>query len=652
MIEHQLQRRGIADRRVMKAMRTVPREVFVNPGFEEFAYEDAPLAIDEGQTTSQPFIVALMIEKAGLEPGDKLLEVGTGSGYAAAVASRIAGRVYTVERHAGLADAARRRFQRLGYDNIEVHIGDGTRGWLKAAPFDAIIVTAGGPSVPQSLKEQLDLGGRLIIPVGDENEQRLLRIARTGADAFEEDDLGGVRFVPLVGAEGWTADHPLHTHAMDDGAIMEQSLPELIAAAAESLPEIEDPAFGALFDRFGGRRIVMLGEATHGTSEFYRARAAITRHLIDRHGFNIVAVEADWPDAAVIDRYIRQRPARDPSGIFRRFPSWMWRNAEFSAFVSWMREANDRQSEPDRRIAFHGLDLYNMSGSIATVLDYLDKTDPDAAAVARERYGCLTPWQNDPATYGRAALTSRYGECEEAVLQQCRDLLQRQLTDGAQNGDEFLDAAQSARLLASAERYYRIMYYGGRQAWNLRDSYMAETLEHLLDARGADAKAVVWAHNSHIGDARHTDMGLVHEEVSLGQLCRQRFEGETALIGFGTHDGQVAAASEWDGEMEIKTIAPSLSGSYERLCHESGKGRFLLDFERGQFLHDRLAEQRLERFIGVIYRPDTELTSHYMSASLPQQYDAFVWFDRTQPIKPLTRTSDTQGAPETFPFGL
>ncbi|AVA25609.1 protein-L-isoaspartate O-methyltransferase/erythromycin esterase domain-containing protein (plasmid) [Rhizobium sp. NXC24] len=651
MVEYQLQRRGITDRTVTKAMRTVPREVFVNPGFEEFAYEDTPLAIDEGQTISQPFIVALMIEKADIEPNDRVLEVGTGSGYAAAVMSRIARHVYTIERHAALAEEAKQRFQRLGYRNIEMRVADGSKGWPKAAPFDAIVVTAGGPSVPQSLKDQLDLGGRLIIPVGGESEQRLLRITRTGADIFEEDDLGGVRFVPLIGAEGWTAEHSLYTRARAEKPVKELSLPELIAKVAEDLPPIEDPAFGKLFDRYGDRRVVLLGEATHGTSEFYQARAAIARHLIEHHGFNIVAVEADWPDAAAVDRYIRQRSGQNTAEIFRRFPSWMWRNAEFSAFVAWMREFNGRKADLRQQTAFYGLDLYNMSGSVATVLKYLDKTDPDAAAVARERYGCLTPWQNDPATYGRAALTAGYKTCEEAVLQQCRDLLQHQLTEGA-DGDEFLDAAQSAKLLASAERYYRIMYYGGRHAWNLRDSYMAETLEHLLGARGPDAKAVVWAHNSHIGDARHSDMGTVHEEVNLGELCRQRFDGETALIGLGTHDGQVAASSDWDGEMEIKNIAPSLSDSYERLCHDSRKPNFLLDFDRDQILHDRLVEQRLERFIGAIYRPETERMSHYMFGSLSQQYDAFVWFDRTHPIKPLHRDSDTEGMPETFPFGL
>ncbi len=651
MVEHQLQRRGITDRNVTKAMRIVPREAFVSPGYEEFAYEDTPLAIEHGQTISQPFIVALMIEKADIEPNDKVLEIGTGSGYAAAVMSRIAGRVHTIERHAALAAEAKQRFDRLGYRNIEVHVGDGSRGWPKTAPFDAIVVAAGGPSVPQPLKEQLDLGGRLIMPVGDKREQRLLRITRTGATTFEEDDLGGVRFVPLIGVEGWTAEQSLYARAQDGKPVTELGLPEFIAMVAEDLPAIEDPAFGTLFDRYGDRRIVMLGEATHGTSEFYQARAAITRHLIEHHGFNIVAVEADWPDAAAVDRYIRQRSAQNTSDVFRRFPTWMWRNAEFSAFMAWMREANSRKADPRRQTAFYGLDLYNMRGSIATVLEYLDKTDADAAAIARERYGCLTPWQNDPATYGRAVLTAGYGKCEEAVLQQCRDMLQRQLTDSADAGEEFLDAAQSARLLASAERYYRIMYYGGRQAWNLRDSYMAETLGHLLDARGPNAKAIVWAHNSHIGDARHTDMGLVHEEVNLGELCRQRFEGETALIGFGTHDGQVAAASDWDGEMEIKDIAPSSIDSYERLCHDSRKPGFLLDFERDQALHDRLVEQRLERFIGVIYRPETERTSHYMFASLPQQYDAFVWFDHTHPVKPLTGAPKPEGTPETFPFG-
>ncbi|HEY7385697.1 MAG TPA: protein-L-isoaspartate(D-aspartate) O-methyltransferase [Beijerinckiaceae bacterium] len=656
MVDVQIARRGVRDRYVLDAMRRVPREDFVEPGFEEFAYEDGPLPIGEGQTISQPYIVALMIEAAEIKPGDSVLEVGAGSGYAAAVMSQIADRVHAIERHPSLADAARRRFEKLGYDNIELRAGDGTKGWPEAAPFDAVLVAAGGPQVPQPLKEQLAVGGRLVIPVGDDiHDQRLLKVTRRDRDDYVEEDLGAVRFVPLIGERGWSEDGRRSATNHLPGQSRGQTLPEMIAEAAEPLPDPDDAAFARLFDRFAGRRVVLLGEASHGTSEFYRARAAITRRLVAEHGFTIVAVEADWPDAAAVDRYVRHRPGPGPAEPpFQRFPTWMWRNTDIADLVHWMRRHNDQVVEAKARTGFYGLDLYNMRGSIAAVLAYLETVDPGAAAVARERYGCLTPWQREPSTYGRAVLTEGYRKCEQAVVEQCRDLLQRRLVYAAQDGDSFLDAAQNARLVASAERYYRIMYYGGPESWNLRDTHMFETLAHLLEARGPSSRAVVWAHNSHIGDARHTEMGIVREELNIGQLCRERFGDEAALIGFGTHAGTVAAASDWDGDMEVKRVRPSHRESYERLCHDAGVPRFLLDLakDRHPALRHRLLEPRLERFIGVIYRPETELMSHYADASLPQQFDAYVWFDETTAVTPLGREHAKAGVPDTYPFGL
>jgi erythromycin esterase-like protein len=432
------------------------------------------------------------------------------------------------------------------------------------------------------------------------------------------------------------------------------SLPQMIAVAAEPLPDFSDPAFGALFDRFAERRVVLLGEASHGTSEFYQARAAITRHLIAHHGFTIVGVEADWPDAARVDHYVRHR-AGERGGTekpFQRFPTWMWRNTDIQALIHWMHDHNGRIAAIEERAGFYGLDIYNMSGSIGAVLDYLDRVDPEAAAVARERYGCLTPWQSDPATYGRAALSRGYAQCEAAVIEQCQSLLRKELDYAQEGGDDFLDAAQNARLIASAERYYRIMYYGGAESWNLRDTHMFETLENLLEARGPDAKAIVWAHNSHIGDARHTDMGATRDELNIGQLCRERFGSGVALIGFGTHGGTVAAATDWDGDMEVKRVNPSRADSYERLFHDSGPSRFLLDLTPGrhEMLRRSLSEPRLERFIGVIYRPETELWSHYSQANIAEQFDAFVWFDETRAVTPLG-PEHHRGVPETYPFG-
>jgi protein-L-isoaspartate(D-aspartate) O-methyltransferase len=652
MVERQIAARGVRDPRVLEAMHQVPREVFVAPGFEEFAYEDSPLPIADGQTISQPYIVALMIAAAKVKPGDKVLEIGTGSGYGAAVLSRIAAKVYTIERHAALAETARQRFARLGYCNIEVRQADGTLGWPEAAPFDAIIVTAGGPEIPETLRQQLKVGGRLVIPIGViAREQQLVKVVRDGETEFHEEELGAVRFVPLVGEHGWPeqpSDSPVRTEPRVPAAPA-----DLLRGAAEPLPDLDDPAFGRLLDRLAGARVVLLGEATHGTSEFYRARAAITRRLIAHHGFTFVAVEADWPDAAAIDRYVRHKaPAAATEPAFRRFPTWMWRNIEVHDFVDWLRAHNEK-IDPDRRAGFFGLDIYNMSASIRAVIDYLDSVDPDAARVARERYGCLTPWQRNPATYGRAVLSAGYAKCEPAVVAMLRDLFGKQMEYQRRDGEGFFDAVQNARLVASAERYYRVMYYGAAESWNLRDRHMFETFEQLLAWRGAGSKAIVWAHNSHVGNAAATDMGAVRDEINIGQLCRERFGQEAALIGFGTDRGTVAAASDWDGPMEIKQVRPAHPDSYERLCRDSGIGRFLLDLREGEHpqLRAGLLYPRLERAIGVIYRPETELASHYFDASLPRQFDAYLWFEETRAVTPLP-TTPRAGVPETYPFGL
>jgi erythromycin esterase-like protein len=428
----------------------------------------------------------------------------------------------------------------------------------------------------------------------------------------------------------------------------------MIAEAAEPLPNLDDPDFAAAFDRFADARVVLLGEASHGTSEFYRARCAITRRLIERHGFSIVAVEADWPDAASLDRYVRHRP--DPPHAeppFRRFPTWMWRNTDVERFVEWLRGWNMERAE-DARAGFYGLDLYNLSASIRAVLDYLEGVDPEAAAAARQRYGCLQPWAEEPQAYGRMALTAGFGFCEEGAVRTLCELLEKRLEYVGQDGDSYLDAEANARLVKNAEAYYRAMYYGAAESWNLRDTHMFETLCALLDAKGPDAKAVVWAHNSHIGDASKTDMGWRRDELNIGQLCRERFGADAALIGFGTHSGTVACADDWDEPMQIKRVNPSRPDSYERLAHDAGVDRFLLDLRAGVHpeLRERLKDPRLERFIGVIYRPDTERWSHYSECILPEQFDGYVWFDETTAVTPLPTRERKGGADETYPFGL
>ena len=636
MVERQIRARGIRSPSILKAMRAVPREEFVPEDIRSMAYDDSPLPIEAGQTISQPYIVALMIDAADIQPNDRVLEVGAGSGYAAAVAGQIAKTVYAIERHSQLAKLAAERMQRLNYNNVTIKFGDGSNGWLENSPFDVILVPARAAQVPKALKNQLSIGGRLIIPIGDDYSQSLLRIERVAENDFKEKDLGTVRFVPLV------SDAPKQKACL--------SLPQLIAASAEPLPDIDDPAFAEFIDRFADRRIILLGEASHGTAEFYQARAAITRRLITHHGFTIVAVEADWPDAAVINRHIRGQRQRDQKQAFTRFPTWMWRNEEMATFIRWLAAHNVNNAS---QTGFYGLDLYNLNGSIRAVVNYLQRVDPATAAVARERYGCLQPWVNDPSQYGRLALNKGYAPCEKAVVDMLRDLLNNELEYAQHNGDAFFDATQNARLVRSAEAYYRAMYYGSGESWNLRDRHMFETLEHLLTTGDGKSKVVVWAHNSHIGDARHTDMGRRRQELNIGQLCRERFNDDVALIGFGTHGGTVAAASDWDGAMEVKTIVPSLEGSFERLMHDSGITAFALDLRasHNEKLHAALSEPLLERYIGVIYRPESERHSHYSFANLARQFDAYVWFDETHAVNPLP-TLETPGSKDTFPHGL
>ena len=356
----------------------------------------------------------------------------------------------------------------------------------------------------------------------------------------------------------------------------------------------------------------------------------------------------DWPDAARVDHYVRHL-GYPPSEwtAFARFPVWMWRNNEVGAFIDWLRQHN-APLKGASRVAFHGLDLYSLYDSIRAVLKYLDQVDPHSARVARERYGCLTPWQSDPATYGHAALTGAYPTCEADVVRVLTDLLHKRRDYAERDGERFMDAVQNARLITNAERYYRIMYYGSRASWNLRDSHMFETLKTLLAFYGSRSKAIIWAHNSHIGNAAATEM-FSRGEYNLGHLCRKEFGDFAYAIGFGTNTGTVAAVSNWDGPMEIKTVLPSIPDCYEHVCHETGKPSFLLNLRRSNEMG--LRKPRFERAIGVIYRPETELASHYFQVVLPEQFDEYVWFDETRAITPF-ETKTLEDLPDTYPFGL
>jgi erythromycin esterase-like protein len=438
------------------------------------------------------------------------------------------------------------------------------------------------------------------------------------------------------------------------------SLVDTLRAAVRPLAG-DEHEYDALLSLIGDARFVLIGEASHGTHEFYAERAAITKRLIAEKGFTAVAVEADWPDAYRVNRYVRGMPQDADADAalsgFTRFPTWMWRNTVVRDFVDWLRAHNARLSGGAARTGFYGLDLYSLYASIEAVVGYLDKVDPAAAARARYRYGCLEHFGEDSQQYGYAASFDLSASCEKEVIEQLVELQRRAdryaHLDGRVAEDEYFYAEQNARLAKNAEEYYRTMFHGRVSSWNLRDRHMVETLDALvphLDRHGGRTKVVVWAHNSHLGDARATQMGDAGE-WNVGQLVRERHATETVLVGLTTDHGTVTAASDWDGPAERKRVRPGLPGSVEALFHETGIPRFFLPLQGGEGA-TILQERRIERAIGVIYRPETERLSHYFDARLPAQFDAVLHFDETRALEPLEPTEGWQSgeAPETYPF--
>ena len=437
------------------------------------------------------------------------------------------------------------------------------------------------------------------------------------------------------------------------------------AVGLSAVPLADGPAdHDALLERIGDAQVVLLGEASHGTHDFYRLRAEITMRLIVEKGFSAVAVEADWPDAYRVNCYVRgggdDSSATEALGGFVRFPAWMWRNADVLDFVGGVRAHNDTVGDGAHKVGFYGLDLYSLHASIDAVIGYLDKVDPEAARRARHRYACFEDFRDDTHGYAYAAAAGTVESCEDEVVQQLVEL-QRQVgreaaRDGKAAEDDLFYIEQNARLVRNAEEYYRSMFRGRVSSWNLRDRHMAETLEALLGhlgRGGSRPKVVVWEHNSHIGDARATEMADAGE-LNVGQLVRERHGAEAFLVGFTTYTGTVTAATDWGAPAERKTVRRALEGSYEALFHEASLPQFLLPLRDGAGVTDDLREPRLERAIGVIYRPDTERTSHYFRASLPDQFDAVIHLDETRAVEPLERSAGWQNGelPDTFPFSV
>lgn len=438
--------------------------------------------------------------------------------------------------------------------------------------------------------------------------------------------------------------------------------PDLLEPADLIPLDGSDHDYDGLLEEIGARRIVLLGEASHGSHEFYRERSRITKRLIEERGFTVVAAEADWPDAARVNSYVLarsdDRDARESLEGFERFPSWMWRNEDVVEFVEWLRSHNQTHVDERFKAGLFGLDLYSLRASMEAVISYLTSVDPIAADQARERYSCFDHVRAEGPEYGRAVTLDHMVPCESEVVAELVDLAQRtaalRARDGWTEEERLFSASQNARLARNAERYYRTMYSGRVSSWNLRDQHMVEALTHLLDHRDryfGPTKAVVWAHNSHVGDARSTELGA-SGELNVGQLVRSRWGDDSFLVGFTTDHGRVTAASNWGDHAERKHVRPALRGSYEELFHLMPIDRFLVLL--GSRAPKLLERERLERAIGVIYRPETERLSHWFRAHLPSQFDAVIHIDHTTAVEPLERTArwDAGEPPETYPSGL
>ncbi len=443
------------------------------------------------------------------------------------------------------------------------------------------------------------------------------------------------------------------------GTLVRPSAAEIVHGIRQQLqPLFGHPSdYDRLLSAIGSARFVLLGEASHGTREFYRERAEITQRLILERRIDAVAVEADWPDAYRVHQYVTGRSkdlhAAQALEGFERFPSWMWRNTEVSRFVEWLRNHN---LSSDSQVGFFGLDLYSLFRSMAQVLDYLDRVDPKAAQRARARYACFDHVREDSQAYGYAASLGLSRSCEREVLEQLRELGQRSLDSAVKDPEELFHALQNARLVRNAEAYYRSMFGGRVASWNLRDSHMLETVESLqahLGRRGQRVRMAIWAHNSHLGDASATEMGE-RGEWNLGQLLRQQYGQEVFNLGMSTYAGSVTAASDWDEPAQRKRVRPGLAGSWEDLMHQADVDRFLLVLRGNEALTQLTRAQRLQRAIGVIYRPETERHSHYFMTRLPGQFDAVLHIDHSHALEPLDKGPVwvTGEVPETFPSGV
>ncbi len=434
----------------------------------------------------------------------------------------------------------------------------------------------------------------------------------------------------------------------------EQVGAQLIRQTKDLARPLNENALDALLERIGDSRLVLLGEASHGTAEYYTWRARISRRLIEEKGFSFIAVEGDWPDCYSVNRYIKGRAdagddAREVLHAFSRWPTWMWANEEIVDLARWLRRHNDRQP-PQRKAGFYGLDVYSLWYSLYQVIGYLQKNHPSALSAARQAYRCFEPYGEDVQEYARA---TRWvpASCEDEVVHLLQEL-QRQTPSPNGDAEDHFVAEQNALVVKNAEAYYRAMVRGDAESWNLRDEHMAQTLDRLLKHHGPQARAIVWEHNTHIGDARFTDMAE-DGMFNLFQLARERHGREgVVLVGFSGYQGRVIAGRAWDAPMERLRVPPARRGSWEDVLHQAAGRDSLLLFNESTATDETL-QVRGHRAIGVVYQPEYERLGNYVPTMLPQRYDALLYFENTDALHPLhLQPAEDAEVPETYPSGV
>ncbi|MDG1729481.1 MAG: erythromycin esterase family protein [Algibacter sp.] len=639
-IKEQLEDKGITSALLLKAFQDIPEAFLLSETLHPYFYEDIRIEKNQEKTEPRVIVVARMLEQLKVKEEEKILITGVDSIYILVVLSKIYKEVYTVETNETYANWAIEVLKTIDITNVHIKVGKPEMGWKEKGPFNAILIASEIETIPKTIKEQLKIDAKLLVPIGPDWAHVMLQIVkRVGKDEYASKALRDSYFIP----------NPKILPEISTETYPEIEMIDEIGMSSIPFKTIKKFPMEALLERIGDAKVVLLGEASHGTSEFYLTRQEITKALIEKKGFNFVCAEADWSDAEQINNYVRNQYKVQDWMPFARFPQWMWKNKEVLDFVEWLKKYNTKHNNT---IGFYGLDLYGLENSIDLVIKHLEDMDTDLAELAKTRYACITPYMSQPSVYGKLIKNNRLISCEKEILNMLFELLKHK--NKLNHSQAYFYAYQNATVVVDAERYYKAMYYGSAESWNLRDFHMFYTLKSLLSYFGKESKAVVWAHNSHIGNALATEM-YARGEINIGHLCKEHFGTKSYHIGFGTHTGTVAAARNWGEKMEVITVNASVEDSYEHLCHKTNVTNFTLPLRKTHThnnLRELLGTPRLQRAIGVVYRPETELLSHYFKTVLPSQFDEYIWFNKTKAITPLITKTETSKLMDLHPFGL